>query len=69
MTNKVKEDIRSHYLLTERRLCTLILLALNIFYKKCWAKSKANFSQNLFRIQPSDSIICGFCCSAFIEYI
>ena len=42
MTNKVKERIRFHYLLTEIQLFTLILLGLNIFHKNYWAKSKIN---------------------------
>ena len=31
---KGKEPTEFHYLLTEAKLCTLILLALNIFHKK-----------------------------------
>ena len=71
ITNKVKEHIGFHYFLTEIQQCTLILLKFNIFLKKYWAKSKANPSQhhNIFAIQDADSIMCGFCCIAFIDYM
>ena len=28
-----------------------------------------SITHNIFRIQGNDSIICGFCCIAFIEYM
>ena len=44
MANKVKEHIEFHYLLTEIRVCALILLGWNIFYKKYLEISKTNLS-------------------------
>ena len=52
--------------MTEIQLHTLILLELNIFLTKHEIKS---FTHNLFRIQDDDSIMCGFYCIAFIEYM
>ena len=39
---KVRRHIGFHYLPTEIRFCTLILLELNIFRKKYYRKSKGN---------------------------
>ena len=44
MTKKVKEHVKFHYLLTDIRLCTLILSELNIFCEKYEANSKKNLS-------------------------
>ena len=48
MTSKVKELIGFHYLLTEKHLCTLILLELNISLKKYSTKSKVNPSHTTY---------------------
>ena len=70
MIKIVKEHIAFHYLLTEIHLYTLILLELNIFLKKYETKSRnKSITHNIFRIQDSESIICGFYCIAFIEYM
>ena len=48
MTNKVKEHIACHYLLTKIQQCALILLELNIFRKKNYKKSKINQSHTTY---------------------
>ena len=51
-------------------LLTLILLELNIFQKK---KKKFNdkfiVAANIFRIQAYDSIMCGYFCIRFIDFM
>ena len=44
MKNKIKKLIGSHYLLIEIRLCTLILLDMNIFLKEYSEKLNVNSS-------------------------
>ena len=62
MTDKVKEHIGFHYL--------LLLLKLKVFHKTVLSKIKdKSVTHNRFRIQPSDSMMWGFCCIAFIELI
>ena len=69
MIKIVKEHMGSHYLLWEIQLYTLIILELNIFLKKYWKSKILTFTYNIFRINGDESITCGFCCIAFIEFI
>ena len=70
MTKKVKEHTGFHYLLTEIQLYPLILLELNIFQKEVLNKIRdRSITHNTFRLQDNDSIMCGFYCIAFIEYM
>ena len=48
MTNKVKKYNWFHYSLTGIRLCTFILLELNIFLKKYYAKSGITLSLTIY---------------------
>ena len=57
------------YILAEIQLYTLILLELNIFFKKIKKIRDKFITHNVFRIQDNDSIIYGFYCIAFIEYM
>ena len=72
MIKIVKEHMGSHYshyLLWEIQLYTLIILELNIFLRKYWKSKILTFTYNIFRINGDESITCGFCCIAFIEFI
>ena len=69
MIKIVKEHMGSNYLLWEIQLYTLILLELNIILKKYWKSKILTFTYNIFRINGDESITCGFCCIAFIEFI
>ena len=52
------------------QLYTLILLELNIFFQEVLNKIRdKSITHNIFRIQDNDSIMCGFYCIAFIEYM
>ena len=70
MTEKVKEHVGFHYLLTEIQLHTLILLELNIFLKRYLKKIKdKSITHNIFRIPDNESVMCGFDCIALTEYM
>ena len=47
----------------------MIILELNISQKVLNKITDKSITQNTFRIQDNESIICGFYCIAFIEYI
>ena len=68
MTNKIKQQIRFHYLLTEIQLCTLIVLEFNIFFKTLIKIKDTPITNNIFRRQSDHSVMCGFYCIAFMEY-
>ena len=63
MTNKIKDQIGFHYLLIGIWLHEFILLQLSMFHKK------KSITHSIFRTQDDDSIMCGFYCIAFIEYM
>ena len=66
----VKKHIGFHHLLIEIQLYTLFLSELNIFLKKYLKKIKdKSTTHNIFRIQDNESVMCGFYCIAFIEYM
>ena len=74
MIRKVKEHVRFHYLLTKKQRCTLILLELNIPFKKYQTNSEITqllsiFRINIFRIQDNKSVMSGFYRISFIEYM
>ena len=70
MINKGNEHIVFHYLLTKLRLCTLILLELNIFLKKVLNKVKdKSIAHSIFRTQSYNGMICRFYCMAFKEHM
>ena len=67
MTNNVRERIGFHCLLTEIRLCSLILLELNIFRNNYETKAKTNQSYLEYNLMI---LLCvDFVVSLFIEYI
>ena len=71
---KVKEHVRFHYLLTKKQRCTLILLELNIPFKKYQTNSEITqllsvFRINIFRIQDNKSVMSGFYRISFTEYM
>ena len=72
MTNKVKERIGFHYLLTE------IWLHAYCIYWDCIYSSRyininkikgKSITHKIFRIHVDNTIMCGFCLMAFIEYM
>ena len=74
MIRKVKEHVRFHYLLTKKQRCTLILLELNIPFKKYQTNSEITqllsiFRINIFRIQDNKSVMSGFYRISFTEYM
>ena len=59
-----------HYLLTEIQLHTLISLELSNVPQEVLNKIKdKSITHNIFRIQNSESVMCGFYCIAFTEYM
>ena len=74
MIRKVKEHVRFHYLLTKKQRYTLILLELNIPFKKYQTNSEITqllsvFRINIFRIQDNKSVMSGFYRISFTEYM
>ena len=68
MINKVKEHTGLHYLLTDIWPCSLIFLEL--FPHKVLSKIKnKSITHNIFKVQDDESIMCGFYCIAFVEYM
>ena len=67
MTNKLKEHTGFHYLLTEMQLYTFWIeyIPHNLLNK---IRDKS-ISHNMFRIKDNESIMCGFYCIAFIDYM
>ena len=63
MTNKAEEHIGFDCLLAKMQLCSLIQLKLCIFLK---TKDKY-ITNNIFRIQSDNSIICAFYCTVLME--
>ena len=57
------------------KLFTLIVLVLNIFQKKIMEKiehsslGNKNIKTSIFRIQDNNSIMCGYFCILFIQYM
>ena len=52
------------------KLFTLIVLVLNISQKKLvYSLDKTNIKTYIFRIQADNSIMCGYFCTGFIDYI
>ena len=55
-------------------VCTIIMLLIsillvwNIFQKKTFINNK-NIKTNIFRIQTYDSIMCGYFCIGFIDFM
>ena len=49
------------------KLFTLIALVLSIFLKKFIANK--NIKTNIFRIQANNSIMCGYFCIGFIDFM
>ena len=71
MTKKVKEQIGFHCLLAEMQLYTYFD-SFGIEYTSQEVLNKVrdqSISQNVFRIQDDDSIICVFYCITFIIYM
>ena len=67
---KLKEYIGLHYLLREIQLCILILFETEYIPQEVLNKIKdKSITHYIFRIQEDDSIMCGFYCIAFIEYM
>ena len=69
MTNKVKEHIGFHYLLTETHL---FFDSFGIEYNPQEVLHKITdnaISHNIFRIQSDCFMMCRFYCIAFIEYM
>ena len=72
MTNKVKERIGFHYLLTE-----IWLHAYCIYWDCIYSSGYININKikgkqitrKMFRIHFDDTIMCRFCLMAFIEYM
>ena len=58
MIKKANESIGFRYLLTEIQLYALILLELNIFYKKYWRKSEINQLLTIFLEYKIMNLLC-----------
>ena len=70
MIKKVKEDIGFHYLLTETQLYTLIIFGNEYVPQEAFSKiENKSIIHNIFRIEDDDSVMCGFYCICFIEYM
>ena len=68
VTEKLKEHIGFHYLLTEIHLGTLILWSW-IYSSGSIKQNQRSITHNIFRIQDKDSIMWAFYCIGSIGYI
>ena len=70
MTKKVTEHIGFHFLLTKITVVCSDYFGVEYIPQKVLNKiTDKSITQNTFRIQDNESIMCGFYCIVFIEYI
>ena len=70
MLKIVKEHIGFHYLSTKMQLYTLIFFVIEYIPQEVLNKIKdKTIIHNIFRIQDNRSIMCGFYCIVFVEYM
>ena len=70
MTKKVTEHIGFHFLLTKITVVCFDYFGVEYIPQKVLNKiTDKSITQNTFRIQDNESIMCRFYCIAFIEYI
>ena len=70
ITNKVKEHIGFHYLLTKATTVYFDLCGIEYIPQEVLSKIKDKpLTHNIFRIEDDGFIAYGFCCIAFIEYM
>ena len=51
------------------KLFTLIALVLSIFLKKLKSSLVLNIKANIYHIQANDSVMCGYFCIGFIDFM
>ena len=57
------------YFVTEMKLFISIVLVLNMFLKKFKKLSGIKAKANIFRVQANDSVMCGYLCIGFIDFM
>ena len=57
------------YFVTEMKLFISIVLVLNIFLKKLKYLLEIKTKVNIFRVQANDSVMCGYFCIGFIDFM
>ena len=67
---KILVHIGLLYFVTEMKLFILIVLVLNIFLKKLKSLLVIkNIKTNIYCVQANDSIMCGYFCIGFIDFM
>ena len=64
---KILVDIGLLYF--EMKLFILIVLVLNIFLKKLKNLFEIKTKTNIFQVQANDSVMCGYFCIGFIDFM
>ena len=68
MIKVLKEHIWFHYLLTKNLTVHFDSFVIEYIPQEVLNKIKdKSITHNIFRIQDTESIMCGFCCIAFLE--
>ena len=57
------------YFEAEVKLFIFIALVLNIFMKKLWNLLGKNTKANIFRVQANNSVMSGYVCIGFIDFM
>ena len=61
--------IRLLYFVTEMKLFILIVLVLNMFLKKLKNLLEIKTKANIFPVQANNSVMCGYFCIGFIDFM
>ena len=73
VTNLDNMQMQAHigllYFVTEMKLFILIVLVLNIFLKKLKNLFEIKTKTNIFQVQANDSVMCGYFCIGFIDFM
>ena len=69
MNIQMQAHIGFLYFVTEMKLFILIVLVLNIFLKKLKNLFEIKTKTNIFQVQANDSVMCGYFCIGFIDFM
>ena len=69
MNTKMQEHIGLLYFVKKAKLFISIVSVLNIFLKKGKSLSGISIKANTFRVQANNSVMCGYFCIGFINFM
>ena len=68
MNMKILVHVGWLYFVKKMKLFILIVLELNIYLKKLFIGNK-NIKGNIYRVQANNSVMCGYFCIGFIDFM